>query len=465
MIFEYFPSLWTGWIALLAIVCPAVLVAILGVRALFGVKMSESAMNRWTAGTTITGLSALLVLMVVFIATGTRSADIELGNWISLPDVHFHFHIKFVFDWLSIPFSILTYMLCGLVSVFSSRYLHRDAGFSRFYVCYAFFTFGMVFSALAGTIEVLFVGWEMVGISSAMLVAFFHERPATVRNGQRIWSIYRLSDAAFLAAALYLHHLTGEGDLQALTGDGIWPHGVASVAHDQAVLVGVLLLIAAAGKSGLIPFSGWLPRAMEGPTPSSAIFYGALSVHLGAYLLLRVSPLLAVSQGLSVAIIILGLTTSMVAGLCARVQTDIKSALAFASLTQVGIIVAEVGAGFKWIALVHIIGHAFLRTFQLLRAPNLLHDYHTIENAIGGRPDHPDSLILRIIPVGIRNFLYRFALERGFLDGLIDRFVITPFLATFRFFNTLESRWLLLLGGNQKQKGNSDIKPLQKSSR
>ena len=153
----------------------------------------------------------------------------------------------------------------------------------------------MVVASLAGTIETLFLGWELVGLSSALLVAFFHERAAPVINGQRVWSVYRISDAAFLLAAVALHHVSGEGDFAALTGAGPWPEGVATLSPGQALGVGLLLLVAAAGKSGLVPFSGWLPRAMEGPTPSSAVFYGALSVHLGAFLLLRVSPILDLS--------------------------------------------------------------------------------------------------------------------------------------------------------------------------
>ena len=150
-------------------------------------------------------------------------------------------------------------------------------------------------------------------------------------------------------------------------------------------MVGLLLVIAAAGKSALVPFSGWLPRAMEGPTPSSAVFYGALSVHLGAFLLLRVSPLLDISTTLCVVIVILGLATAVLAYLACRVQTDIKAALSFASLAQVGIIVAEIGVGFRYVALVHLLGHACMRTLQFIRAPSLLQDYRTIEDAIGRR--------------------------------------------------------------------------------
>ena len=149
------------------------------------------------------------------------------------------------------------------------------------------------------------------------------------------------------------------------------------------LLVGCLFLFAAAGKSALVPFSGWLPRAMEGPTPSSAVFYGALSVHLGAFLLLRISPLLDRSPVLSGLVVLLGAATCVLATMAARVQSDIKSSLAFASLIQVSIIVVEIGLGLRYLPLIHIIGHACLRTLQLVRAPSLLKDYNSMINALG----------------------------------------------------------------------------------
>jgi NAD(P)H-quinone oxidoreductase subunit 5 len=203
----------------------------------------------------------------------------------------------------------------------------------------------------------------------------------------------------------------------------------------------LLLLFAAAGKSALIPFSGWLPRAMEGPTPSSAVFYGSLSVHLGAFLLLRVSPILEVSAVLSGIVVLVGISSATFGALTARVQTDIKSALAFASLTQVGIIVAEIGLGLRYIALIHIIGHACLRTLQLLRAPSLLHDYHSMENAIGSHLPRRKLLWERILNVKIRHWFYRFALERGFLDAMLDEYIVRPFFAVFRWCNRMEKKW------------------------
>src|SRR5262245_30788432 len=389
---------------------PALLVLFLGIASLLKYPLSERAITRSIQVSVIYGLLAAIVMLALMLLTGGRHVAIQLGEWVHIP--HYHFSVKIVFDRLSVPFVILSFALCGVIGAFSSSYMHRERGFNRFFVLYAVFVLGMVVASLAGTIETLFAGWELVGLSSALLVAFFQERPAPARNGFRVWIVYRVSDAALLLAAVVMHHMTGEGDLARLLGQGPWPEGQASLTTQQALAVGFLLVIAAAGKSALVPFSGWLPRAMEGPTPSSAIFYGALSVHLGAFLLLRVSPILETSVLLSAVVVALGLITAVYAYLAGSVQTDIKSALSFASLSQVGIIVAEIGLGFRYLALVHLLGHACLRTLQFVRAPTLLHDYHTLENAIGAHLPHAAHPWERLATPRWRSWLYRFALER-----------------------------------------------------
>tara|TARA_R110002111_G_scaffold2705_4_gene17977 strand:+ start:81372 stop:82763 length:1392 start_codon:yes stop_codon:yes gene_type:complete len=444
------------------VVSPALLLALFGVTSLINRPIGERLMAYATQTMVMIGLFAAIAILALMLSLDIRYVPIELGNWVVIPEQHFHFHLKFIFDRLSIPFCILSFVLCGTIGAFASRYLHREPGYNRFFVCYAIFLLGMIVSSLAGTIETLFFGWELVGLSSALLVAFFHERLNPVRNGLRVWSIYRIADAAFLIAALMLHHLTGAGDFDGLMGTGSWPDGHATISEQHALFVGLLLLIAAAGKSALVPFSGWLPRAMEGPTPSSAVFYGSLSVHLGAYLLLRVSPILELSLTLRLAVISLGLISALFGTLIGRVQTDIKSALAFASLTQVGIIVVEIGCGLRYIALIHIIGHACLRTLQLLRAPSLLHDYHTLENAIGSHLSQKLSIWVRFMPKRYRIRLYRFELERGYLDALINLLILGPFLALFRLCDRLERRWTNFLSGGESRESDL-IKPHSES--
>ncbi len=433
-------------LGIVVVAAPAVLLARLGLPSLLDWKLRERTITRACQAATIAGLLAALTILGLMLATDSRLIAVHLGDWVVVP--HYHFSVTFIFDRLSVPFVILSFALCGTIGAFASRYLHREPGFNRFFLLYAVFLVGMVVTGVAGTIETLFTGWELVGLSSALLVAFFQERPAPPRNGLRVWAVYRVSDAALLLAAVVMHHLAGEGDFARLFGAGPWPDGRAAVSPGQAVIVGILLLVAAAGKSALIPFSGWLPRAMEGPTPSSAVFYGALSVHLGAFLLLRAGPLLAASVWLSAAVVALGLTTALFAYLTGSVQTDIKSALSFAALSQVGLIVAEIGLGWDYLALVHLLGHACLRTLQFIRAPTLLHDYHVLENALGThrpRAGGPwDRLGQRC-----RAWLYRFALERGYLDALLAD-LVGPFLRVLRRCDRLERRWTDFLGGRTK---------------
>ena len=439
-------------LGVVAAAAPFVLVALLGLTSLLARPLSERATAVVCRTVIVIGLVCAALVLGFMLISGDRHVPVELGDWVALPGYHFAF--KLVYDRLSVPFVLLTYLLCGTIATFSSRYLHREGGYNRFFVLFALFLAGMVLAALAGTVEALFAGWELVGLSSALLVAYFQERPAPPRNGMRVWAVYRVSDAALLLAAVTLHHLAGSGDFGRLLGTEPWPHGRTTVTGSQAFVVGLLLLVAAAGKSALVPFSGWLPRAMEGPTPSSAVFYGALSVHLGAYLLLRAEPILEASPLLAWLVVGLGLVTSLYAYLAGSVQADIKTALSYASLAQVGLIVAEIGLGWNYVALVHLLGHGCLRTMQFLRAPTLLHDYHTLENAFGEhlpRGSGPG----RLLPGTARAWVYRFALERGYLDAILGALVVGPFSRTFRFLDGLERRWTDFLTGKTSRESDA----------
>ncbi len=434
---------WLIWTGLIVVAAPSALVVALGVATAIGRGPSERMIVRWVQAAVIAGLSAALVVLASMLTLGTRHVSIPMGDWVAIPR-HYQFEVTFVFDRLSVPMAILSLVLSATIGAFASRYLHREPGFRRFFALYAIFLLGMVVASLAGTIETLFAGWELVGLSSALLVAYFLDRPAPARNGLWVWTVYRFSDAALLLAAVALHHLRGTGEFTRLLGEGPWPAGRADLGAWPAFGVGLLMLLAAAGKSALIPFSGWLPRAMEGPTPSSAVFYGALSVHLGAFLLLRIGPILEASPPLAAVVVAVGLATAVLAYLSGSVQTDIKSALAYASLTQVSIIVVEIGLGFRYLALVHLLGHACLRMLQFLRAPTLLHDYHTLENAIGGRLPRGRSMWTN----RAAGRIYRIAIEQGYLDGGLIEYVVRPFTRGLEWCDRTERRWTDFLDGN-----------------
>jgi NAD(P)H-quinone oxidoreductase subunit 5 len=338
-----------------------------------------------------------------------------------------------------LAFAALATAIAGVVSAFSSRYLHRESGYDRYFILLALFATGMLLVALAGNVAVLFVGWEFVGLSSALLVAFFHERAAAVSNAFRVLSVYRISDAAMLSAAVLLRHVAGSDSLSLLFGGG----GTSAIGlpASRATIIAVLLIVAVAGKSALLPFSGWLPRAMEGPTPSSAVYYGSLSIHAGCVLLLRAAPLLEQAPAARILAGALGAATAVFAGITTRVQSDVKSSLAYASLTQVGIIVVEIAVGWYPLAFVHLAGHACFRLLQFLSAPNVLHDLHGMEDAMGERPHAaaagPDAAASR----RLRQRVFLIAIERGFLDSILDRVLTEPFTRAARQLTRLD-RWL-----------------------
>lgn len=382
--------------------------------------------------------AALSAAFIIYGVAGTGARLLSYGAWSTSHEGGIR--IEFLVDRFSLAFAALSAEIAGIVSAFSNRYLHRESGYNRYFVLLAMFVTGMLFVALAGNVEVLFIGWEFVGLSSALLVAFFHARPAPVSNALRVLSVYRISDAAMFTAAVLLRHFAGSDSLSLLFG-GVSGGAATALTGTSATVIAILLIIAVAGKSALLPFSGWLPRAMEGPTPSSAVYYGSLSIHAGCFLLLRAGPLLEHAPVARIIVGVLGAATAIFAGITTRVQSDVKSSLAYASLTQVGIIIVEIAFGWYTIAFIHLAGHACFRLLQFLSAPNVLHDLHGMENAIGERPSPVRGYLERLAPNRLRRLLYFLALERGFLDSIIDRVVVNSFMG---FANQLThfDRWL-----------------------
>ena len=417
---------------------PALLFALLGGASLINRPLPE----RWTAsltgGSMAIACAALTTALVMYGAAGGGTRLLSYGAWSASHEGGIA--IEFLVDRLSLGFAALSAAIAGVVSAFSNRYLHREPGYNRYFVLLAMFVTGMLLVALAGNVEVLFIGWEFVGLSSALLVAFFHERPAPVSNALRVLSVYRISDAAMLSAAVLLRHTAGTDSLSLLFSGGSFASGIG-LTGTNATIIAVLLIVAVAGKSALLPFSSWLPRAMEGPTPSSAVYYGSLSIHAGCFLLLRAAPLLEQAPAARLLAAALGGATAIFAGMTARVQSDVKSSLAYASLTQVGIIVLEIAIGWYTIAFVHLAGHACFRLLQFLSAPNVLHDLHGMEDAIGNRPSESRGYLETITSDRVRRLLFLVALERGFLDSILDRVVVEPFTRLARRLTRLD-QWL-----------------------
>ncbi|MCL4232909.1 MAG: oxidoreductase [Deltaproteobacteria bacterium] len=441
-------------LALIAAAAPAALFLALGACAIARYALSEKTVGRMTRGTFLVTFLCNVAVAALMAAQHRTLVVIPLGDWFSLPGYRFTFEL--ILDRLSVPFALFSQALIGVVGAFANRYVHKERGFNRFFTLLALFATGMNLIILAGGIEIAFAGWELVGLSSALLIAFFHDRRLAVENGFRALVVYRVCDAGFLVAAVLIRHWAGSGDFVHLFGHVAWPGGVAPLAGGRAAVIMLLIVVAVMGKCAQVPFSGWLPRAMEGPTPSSAIFYGALSVHAGVYLLLRFAPLLSATHLAAALLAVVALVTAVVATTVGRVQTDIKSSLAFASLTQVSIILLEVAAGLYWLAIAHTVGHMCVRSLQFLRAPSLLHDIHNVENALGGHLASTGQHYRRMLASPVQSGLYRFALERAHLDAALDSFIVRPFVGLFQALDRVEQRIAILLDGSSSRSTRRD---------
>ena len=432
---------------------PALTLLAVGLPAILGRPLGERLTARLVGGGFTIGLLSGLAMLAVLVVRGFVPEVVHLGTWFAVG--HHAATIDLVADGLSVPYVCFSTGLCALVNAFAGKYLHREPGFTRFFVLLSLFGTGMNLMVLAGSIDVLFAGWEFVGISSTLLIGFYHERANAVKAALRAFITYRICDVGLLAASVVVHRAVGSGDFEQLF-TGTWPHATCLVPAGTALAVSLLLVFAAMGKTAQVPFSGWLPRAMEGPTPSSAIFYGALSIHAGAYVLLRCEPLLDAAPVARALLVVIGLGTALHAALVGSVQSDLKSMLAYASMTQAGIIFAEIGLGLRVVALVHIVSHAILRSLQILRSPSALHDRHELAAALGGHPGAAAWSLVHLLPERMQRSLYRVALDRGYEEMAVMRFVVGPAVALLERLAAGERAWVAWLGERRGGPGFGD---------
>ncbi|MEX0669854.1 MAG: proton-conducting transporter membrane subunit [Pirellulales bacterium] len=427
---------------------PLATLAAIGLPALADRPLSEASTTRLVSIGFAVGFLSAVATLAVLAVRGFRPEIVHVATWFAVG--HHEATIHLVADALSVPYVCFSSGLCWLVNAFAGKYLHREPGFTRFFILLTLFGAGMNLMVLADSIDVLFAGWECLGISSALLIGFFHERSNAVKAALRAFTTYRICDVGILTASVVIHRAVGSGDFDRLFGVN-WPNGTCLVSATTATAVSLLLVFAALGKTAQVPFSGWLPRAMEGPTPSSAIFYGALSIHAGAYVLLRCEPLLEQAPLARAALILIGTGTAIHASLVGRVQTDLKSVLAFASMTQASLILVEIGLGWRVIPLVHVIGHAILRSLQILRSPSALHDRHELAAALGGHPGPSGSWLISILPQAWQTHLYRIALDRGYEEMAVSRFVAGPIVRLLERAAALEKAWIAWLAGESSE--------------
>lgn len=355
--------------------------------------------------------STLSFLLTVFLAISAllygEVGKIVLGQWLSSGE--FSINISFILDRLSLIMAVLIGFIIVVVNRFSINYLHREAGFQRFFILLNIFHSAMLLIVLSGNAVLTFIGWELAGVSSYLLIAYSWHRDTATRNAGRAFVTNRIGDAGFLLAIVFSLYWLGTVE---------WDEMLSAIQskHESPIFIGIIVLgfmIAAFAKSAQFPFSAWITRALEGPTPSSAVFYGSIMVHAGVYLLLRLEPLLDKVPFLMIGIVMIGAITVVYSYIVGMVQTDIKSSVMFSTLLHVGLMMMWIGLGFSTLALFHLVIHSIWRAYQFLHAPSFMQMVQ--------RPARPAPAWLR------RNkWLYTAALQRFWLDDTADWLLVKP---------------------------------------
>ena len=347
------------------------------------------------------------------------------ANWI----IHYRSRIplRFTLSHLSLLFWSSKNIMIFLVETFSYRYFFREPGVGKFYSTISIFSFALNLVFLSGSFAPFTLGWELMGLTSVVLIAYFDRRRASVERSFLALLFYKLGDFFLLAALLYVANTTtiqSFGDFREL------------VTSRQDSFILCLFALAVFVKSGLLPFSFWLPRAMEGPTPSSALFYGALSAHAGVFLLLRISIATGgMGEIPSVFIVFVGVATALFAYLMAITRTDIKSQIIYSVLCQVSVIFIEIGLGWTRLAQIHTILHMFFRLFQFLIAPSaiyLSHEKAFLRNEKAKSPEKISSLRQNCL-----HLIWWLSLHEFGLAIFWKRFALEPILVVGQFFSKI----------------------------
>lgn len=361
-----------------------------------------------TAPITLTAILPAFALMLAFAVQGLFlgwPGQVSMGDWFASGG--WHVPLSFALDGLSLGFGVVVAFIALVTLKFSVNYMHREAGFHRFFIGMNLFAGGMLLVVLAGNAALLFVGWELMGFSSWLLIGYAFERPTATGNAQWAFLANRVGDAGLvLGLALAFLWVGGLG----------WPDLAAGVERLPTLYVSLLALgfvTAALAKSAQVPFTPWITRALEGPTPSSAIFYGAVMVHAGVFLLARLEPVLAQTPGILVLLGVLGGATTLYGWLGGYVQTDVKTSLLFAVVAQVGLMFLAISLGWTELAMWHAALHALWRAWQFLAVPSFMH--------LLDRPTPPAPAWLARSPR-----LYTAALQRFWLEPLTERLLTQP---------------------------------------
>ena len=326
--------------------------------------------NQITNFFTLNGsLLSFLVSGFVFFDLATnkfKDYSIKLFQWTNTPDIS----IGFTVDGLSATMLLLVTGLSLVIQVFSTSYMKDDEKYTSYFTYFNFFVFSMLLLVMSSNFLVMFMGWELVGLSSYLLISFWSNKESASKAGNKAFIINRIGDFGFLIGLMIVLNTFETFDFKTVMSLS------STISESTVTIICLFLLLGAFGKSAQFPLFSWLPDAMEGPTPASALIHAATMVTAGVFMLVRVSPLLQHSETAKLLIAIFGLLTALIAAFSAINQYDIKKVLAYSTISQLGFMFIAIGSGAYVAAIFHLVTHAFFKALLFLGAGAVIHAMH-----------------------------------------------------------------------------------------
>ncbi len=377
----------------------------IGIGHLFGFIKGEDneSITADIASWTVTMSCLLAITLLVTDLMGKNAGSYSAGPWLDSDTLDIS--LNFITSGFNVRLAALFSLLLALVIRFSIDYMHREAGFHRFFFILCLFASAMMMLVLSGNAIGTFFGWEVAGLCSYFLIAYAYDRPIAATNATRVFVTNRIGDAGFILGAGLSYAWIGSVNWDTINA------AIAQLSPGEATAIALCFALAAFAKSAQLPFTPWLARAMEGPTPSSAVFYGAVMIHAGVYLVILLSPIFEHAPLAMAVLAIVGLLTAIYAFVVGLTQTDVKSSLVFATSGQLGLMFFECGLGFWQLAAWHLCAHAVVRSYQFLTAPSLMHNVR--ELGVEAAPS---------IPI----WLYVASVQRFWLDQITDWALVKP---------------------------------------
>ena len=352
-----------------------VLLPLLGflLNGLLGNRLGKAFVSAVGCGLPILAFATAIAAFQSFQAAGAPLVETAF-RWALIGD--FAFEITFYLDRLSSVMVLIVTGVGSLIHVYSTGYMKEDASYARYFAYLNLFLFFMLLLVLGRSLLVLFVGWEGVGLASYLLIGFWFEDSVKAAAGKKAFITNRIGDAGFLLGMFVIYSTLGTLEMDQVNAAFAGPVLPAV----SASLIGVLLFIGATGKSAQIPLHVWLPDAMAGPTPVSALIHAATMVTAGVYLVARLSGVYMHAPEASEVVAVIGVLTAFFAATIAVVQTDIKKVLAYSTISQLGFMFLALGVGAYGVAVFHLYTHAFFKACLFLGAGSVIH-------AMGGEQD------------------------------------------------------------------------------